>query len=89
MTKCKNCSCLASCMLYDVSFYLQIFFADFHPVDVDKVKLSDSWLKRFLEHHEFNEQEAFNMLWETCTWRSNFGTNGKIILTFTFNLIFS
>lgn len=48
---------------------------NFHPADIDRIKLSDSWLKRFLEHHEFNEQEAFNMLWETCTWRSNFGTN--------------
>ncbi|XP_077260747.1 motile sperm domain-containing protein 2 [Temnothorax americanus] len=47
----------------------------FHPADIARVKNSDDWLKRFLEHHEFNEQEAFNMLWETCTWRRKFGTN--------------
>ncbi|XP_029051687.2 motile sperm domain-containing protein 2-like isoform X1 [Osmia bicornis bicornis] len=47
----------------------------FHPVDIAKVKDSNSWLKRFLEHNENNIQESLNMLWETCTWRSKFGTN--------------
>ncbi|XP_012529246.1 motile sperm domain-containing protein 2 [Monomorium pharaonis] len=47
----------------------------FHTADIARIKNTDDWLKRFLEHHEFNEQEAFNMLWETCTWRRKFGTN--------------
>ncbi|XP_011631817.1 motile sperm domain-containing protein 2-like isoform X1 [Pogonomyrmex barbatus] len=47
----------------------------FHSADIARIKNSDDWLKRFLEHHEYNEQEAFNMLWETCTWRRKFGTN--------------
>ncbi|EGI62159.1 PREDICTED: motile sperm domain-containing protein 2-like [Acromyrmex echinatior] len=47
----------------------------FHTADIARIKNNDDWLKRFLEHHEFNEQDAFNMLWETCTWRRKFGTN--------------
>lgn len=38
---------------------------------------NNNWLRRFLEHNENNVQESLNMLWETCTWRSKFGTNGK------------
>ncbi|XP_011697966.1 PREDICTED: motile sperm domain-containing protein 2-like [Wasmannia auropunctata] len=47
----------------------------FHPADIARIKNSDNWLKRFLDHNENNEQEAFNMLWESCTWRRKFGTN--------------
>ncbi|EZA54168.1 hypothetical protein DMN91_000417 [Ooceraea biroi] len=47
----------------------------FHPADIARIKNNDDWLKRFLDHHESNENEAFNMLWETCTWRRKFGTN--------------
>lgn len=52
----------------------------FHPADIARIKNNDDWLKRFLEHYEFNEQEAFNMLWEVCSWRRKFGTNGKVLL---------
>lgn len=54
--------------------------SEFHPVDIAKIKDSNSWLKRFLEHNENNVQESLNMLWETCTWRSKFGTNGKDVI---------
>lgn len=47
----------------------------FHPVDIAKIKDNNHWLQRFLEHNENNVQEALNMLWETCCWRSKFGTN--------------
>ncbi|XP_020287427.1 motile sperm domain-containing protein 2-like [Pseudomyrmex gracilis] len=47
----------------------------FHPADIARIKNNDDWLKRFLEHYEFDEQEAFNMLWEVCSWRRKFGTN--------------
>ncbi|EFN78120.1 motile sperm domain-containing protein 2 [Harpegnathos saltator] len=47
----------------------------FHPADIARINNNDDWLKRFLEHHEFNTQEAFNMLWETCIWRRKIGAN--------------
>lgn len=47
----------------------------FHPADVARVKENNNWLKRFLEHNENNIQESYNMLWDTCTWRSKFGAN--------------
>ncbi|XP_017893126.1 motile sperm domain-containing protein 2 isoform X2 [Ceratina calcarata] len=47
----------------------------FHPADVTRVKENNNWLKRFLEHNENNMQESYNMLWDTCAWRSKFGTN--------------
>ncbi|XP_017788200.1 PREDICTED: motile sperm domain-containing protein 2-like [Habropoda laboriosa] len=47
----------------------------FHPNDIARIKENNSWLKRFLEHNENNVQESLNMLWETCIWRSKFGTN--------------
>ncbi|XP_014481736.1 PREDICTED: motile sperm domain-containing protein 2-like [Dinoponera quadriceps] len=46
----------------------------FHPADIARIN-TDDWLKRFLEHHEYNMQEAFNMLWETCIWRRKIGAN--------------
>ncbi|XP_033352538.1 motile sperm domain-containing protein 2-like isoform X1 [Bombus vosnesenskii] len=46
----------------------------FHPVDIANVN-NNNWLKRFLEHNENNMQDSLNMLWETCSWRSKFGTN--------------
>ncbi|XP_011494873.1 PREDICTED: motile sperm domain-containing protein 2-like [Ceratosolen solmsi marchali] len=48
---------------------------NFHSADIDKIKSTDKWLQRFLEHNEFNVQEALKMLWDTCEWRKNFGTN--------------
>ncbi|KAL7299847.1 hypothetical protein TKK_0007181 [Trichogramma kaykai] len=47
---------------------------DFHPADINRVK-TDDWLKRFLDHHENNVTEALKMLWDTCEWRRDFGTN--------------
>lgn len=41
----------------------------FHPNDIERVKNSDSWLSRFLNHHEGEVKEALTMLWETCEWR--------------------
>ncbi|EFN71009.1 Motile sperm domain-containing protein 2 [Camponotus floridanus] len=47
----------------------------FHPADIARIKNTDDWLRRFLEATDLNEQEAFNMLWDTCTWRKKFGAN--------------
>lgn len=49
--------------------------SEFHPADIVRVEENNTWLKRFLEHNEYNVQEALNMLWETCVWRSKFGAN--------------
>ncbi|XP_076286455.1 motile sperm domain-containing protein 2 [Lasioglossum baleicum] len=46
----------------------------FHPADIARVE-KKSWLKRFLEHNDYNVDEALNMLWETCIWRKKFGAN--------------
>lgn len=47
-----------------------------HPADLERVKGSDSWLRRFLLHHDLNQKEALKMLWETVEWRKEFQTNG-------------
>lgn len=47
----------------------------FHPADIARIKNTDDWLKRFLEHHQGNVQDSLSMLWESCTWRRKFGTN--------------
>lgn len=49
----------------------------FHPKDIERVKTSNIWLQRFLEQQDLDMKAALNMLWETCEWRKNFGTNGK------------
>ncbi|KAK2576563.1 hypothetical protein KPH14_005236 [Odynerus spinipes] len=47
----------------------------FHPADIDRIKHNGDWLRRFLEHNEYNLQESLSMLWEACNWRRKFGTN--------------
>lgn len=47
----------------------------FHPADIVRIKHSDDWLKRFLEHNENDLQESLSMLWESCTWRRKMGAN--------------
>lgn len=60
------------------TYFIHLSFTEeFHPLDINRVKTSDDWLRRFLEHHEYNMQDALKMLWETCEWRRNFGTNGE------------
>ncbi|XP_046734885.1 motile sperm domain-containing protein 2-like [Diprion similis] len=47
----------------------------FHPADIARIRDTDNWLKRFLQHNELNVQEALNMLWDSCDWRKKFGCN--------------
>lgn len=47
----------------------------FHAVDLAKIKNTDDWLRRFLLHCELDSNQALQMLWDTCEWRSKFGTN--------------
>lgn len=51
----------------------------FHPKDIERVKTSNIWLQRFLEQQDRDMKASLKMLWETCEWRKNFGTNGKKI----------
>lgn len=44
---------------------------------MDRVRHDDAWLSRFLNHHEGDLNDAFNMLWETCEWRKSMKVNGK------------
>lgn len=50
----------------------------FHPKDIERVKSTDIWLQRFLEQEDLNPDASLEMLWKTCTWRKEFGTNGTI-----------
>ncbi|XP_069671502.1 motile sperm domain-containing protein 2-like [Periplaneta americana] len=47
----------------------------FHPADLNRVKNSEDWLRRFLLHTELDMQLALQLLWEACEWRKKFGTN--------------
>ncbi|GLG92527.1 Uncharacterized protein GBIM_00206 [Gryllus bimaculatus] len=47
----------------------------FHAADLAKVKNGDDWLRRFLVHCELDMNLTLQMLWDTCEWRSKFGTN--------------
>lgn len=49
----------------------------FHPKDLERIKTLNIWLQRFLEQQDCDMKASLNMLWETCEWRKNFGTNGK------------
>ncbi|KAF6200830.1 hypothetical protein GE061_005277, partial [Apolygus lucorum] len=42
---------------------------DFHPKDLSRINSDDSWLRRFLVHHDLDKKEALNMVMETCEWR--------------------
>ncbi|XP_063702878.1 motile sperm domain-containing protein 2-like [Culicoides brevitarsis] len=47
----------------------------FHPADLARINDNDIWLTKFLQEKDLNVNEALNMLWETCIWRKEFGTN--------------
>lgn len=47
----------------------------FHTADIERIKHNNDWLRRFLEHNEYDLQESLSMLWEACNWRRKFGTN--------------
>ncbi|XP_043286137.1 motile sperm domain-containing protein 2-like [Venturia canescens] len=47
----------------------------FHPLDISRIKSQDDWLKRYLEHNEYNIQESLNMLWMSTEWRKKVGAN--------------
>lgn len=49
----------------------------FHPKDIERIKTTEIWLQRFLEQHDIDMKASLNMLWETCEWRKNYGTNGR------------
>ncbi|XP_017780171.1 PREDICTED: motile sperm domain-containing protein 2-like [Nicrophorus vespilloides] len=46
-----------------------------HPADLARAKNDDNWLKRFLMHHDGDQQLALNMMWDVMEWRKTFGTN--------------
>ncbi|GLV42809.1 uncharacterized protein CBL_03549 [Carabus blaptoides fortunei] len=46
-----------------------------HPSDLDRAKNNDDWLRRFLLHHDLDMNPALKMMWDTCEWRKQFGTN--------------
>lgn len=49
----------------------------FHPDDIERIKTTNIWLRRFLEQQDLDMNASLDMLWETCEWRKNFGTNGN------------
>lgn len=50
----------------------------FHPKDIERIKSKDIWLQRFLEQEDLDPDASLKMLWNTCTWRKEFGTNGML-----------
>lgn len=48
----------------------------FHPKDLERIKTSNIWLQRFLEQQDLQLRAAVDMLWDSCKWRKEFGTNG-------------
>lgn len=51
----------------------------FHPSDIERIKTLNVWLQRFLEQNDLDMKASLDMLWDTCVWRKNYGTNGKLI----------
>lgn len=51
----------------------------FHQDDIERIRSTDIWLRRFLEQQDLDPDSSLNMLWETCKWRKEFGANGNKI----------
>lgn len=54
----------------------------FHPSDIERIKTTNIWLQRFLEQHDLDGKAALDMLWDTCKWRKEYGTNGIRLFSF-------
>nr|CAH7753988.1 unnamed protein product [Callosobruchus chinensis] len=48
-----------------------------HPKDLERVKTSDDWLRRFILHQESDVKKALEMLWTSVKWRKDNNVNGK------------
>lgn len=46
-----------------------------HQADLNRVKSTDDWLRRFLLHHDCNHNDALKMLWSVVEWRKDFKSN--------------
>lgn len=49
-----------------------------HPKDVDRLKSDNSWIRRFLLHHDLDKDKAVNMILGTLQWRFKTGVNGIV-----------
>jgi len=56
---------------------LTAFALDFCAEDLERVKTDNLWMRRFIAAQENDVTKAVEMLYETCQWRKEFGTNGK------------
>lgn len=61
----------------EFSRWLHLKTGHFHLKDIERIKIKDIWLQRFLEQQDLNMNDALEMLWETCKWRKSFGANGN------------
>lgn len=59
----------------------------FHPKDIERIKSTDIWLQRFLEQEDLKPDASLEMLWNSCTWRKEFGANGTASKCFTLNVV--
>nr|CAI5867080.1 unnamed protein product [Callosobruchus analis] len=46
-----------------------------HPKDLERVRTSDDWLRRFILHQESDVQKALEMLWTSVKWRKDNNVN--------------
>lgn len=48
--------------------------SDFHPSDLERAR-DDKYLKRVLQHQEYDAKSAADMLWDILTWRKSVGAS--------------
>lgn len=49
-----------------------------HPKDIDRLKTDNSWIRRFLLHHDLDKEKATNMILGTLAWRYKNAVNGML-----------
>lgn len=63
--------------MFVIFYSLSFLSLDFHPDDLERVKIDELWLRRFIAHGEQDVATAANLLYECCQWRKEFGVNGN------------
>lgn len=51
--------------------------SDLYVEDIERVKVDDLWIRRFIAAQDDDVDKATKMLFETCQWRKEFGVNGN------------
>ena len=57
-------------------FFLQVGASNFDSRDLQRIHLDDSYIRRFLMHHDNDQRLALEMIMETLQWRKENNVNG-------------